>query len=453
MKRNLTHILILGAMLSILCIQVGFLGVNEAVAAKNSAITPKTSTQQHNGIAAQSCFVTVVERPNAVNLIRLSVANVTVTDGIILGDPGDLVNASTLTYYTFQIIDTTQSNAVVYAPHDFTYHPTNGSYSAEIEATTIPESNGLAVQTNFTYMAANYSSIETTEIFSLHHKILITLTILYVTGEQYARVTATAISTFNNEVIVTGNAVTATYKLINTADNSIKKQGNLSYSATAESWAVSIDMTDIKGTYNIEVAFSCNNIGGIFIKQSSEPIVAEIAIDPIPFIIAGGAAFVVILIIIVVVVKKKSEKVIDRSKQEKKSNKPLEIVEISRTELKKTKLGGMKKTPVKKLDEKGLIFNVPTWEVDEEEPETAVASAVATTETSAAVAATTSYTLHCPGCNSWYEVDEYEKLECPKCNTALEVAMWCRQCSKWFDVPEPMDVDCPICNQALKYGK
>ena len=359
----------------------------------------------------------------------------------------------------------------------FNFNGANGSYYKSISARNIPQSSGLVVKTNFTWGSFGVYSTETTETFAITHKVVITqYTMTYSQG--IVNIIATAKCTYQDAVVVNDPGTIAQYSIRDAETKEEVLSGDLTYQGS--SWAAAVDMAGKSGEYYAVLRFKTAEVSTFFsTPDEADPTHGnqwEVSFDIgqyLIYIILGSVAAVLLVVIIVVVTTKKKENVIDRhAPDKKKKDKPLEIVEISKGELKKQKLGtgANKKTPVKKLDDKGLIFNVPTWEVEEEEEPTApvmappsAATAAARTSSTAPASASapvkkapvqkTGYTLHCPGCNSWYEVDEYEKLGCPKCNTDLEVAMWCRQCSKWFDVPEPMDVDCPICAQKLSYSK
>jgi len=170
----------------------------------------------------------------------------------------------------------------------------------------------------------------------------------------------------------------------------------------------------------------------------------------------------IILGVIAVIQKKKAEKSIVDRKEPKKTQ--LEVLNVDLKNLKPTRLekSGPKKK-VEKIDQNALIFNVPTWEVDEaaDTSDSDISSgvdskttAVTTAAASAASAAKVNYNLHCIKCNSWFETDEFEEgLECPKCDAKLRLALWCKNCNVFVDVPKLADYNCPKCNEKLSITK
>ena len=178
------------------------------------------------------------------------------------------------------------------------------------------------------------------------------------------------------------------------------------------------------------------------------------------FIIIGVSVFV-ILGVIAVIQKKRAEKAIVDRKEPKKAQ--LEVLDVDLKNLKPTRLEkSAPKKKVEKIDQNALIFNVPTWQVDETaETETSAGDSAGGDAAGATAAAGTAagtpmkvYNVHCIKCNSWYETDEFEEgLECPKCDAVLKLALWCNNCNVFVEVPKLGEYYCPKCNGKLSISK
>ena len=217
------------------------------------------------------------------------------------------------------------------------------------------------------------------------------------------------------------------------------------------------------GTFYVVIAYSFKSTTMAFSSPTtavtSNTFTRPFIIGDYLFYLIIGAVVIVVVVFAMILrsVRKQKERIVRKSTSSQKP-KSIEIVEISKEELQKKHLTTPIKKTTKKVNQTGLIFDVPTWEVDEEsesptiESTTNVSAPATKAETSAAPAAQT-FTLHCSKCNSWYEVDQFLKINCPKCDTPLNAAMWCPSCKKWFNVPEPGDLNCPNCSSKLKTSK
>jgi hypothetical protein len=167
----------------------------------------------------------------------------------------------------------------------------------------------------------------------------------------------------------------------------------------------------------------------------------------ISLIIIGAIAVVVIAVFIYA---KKGSANVERRKKPVKENAPLEVIDI--------KKGNVQKIDTRKLPQKekgktkaskDLIFSVPQWEEEEFSAEIGEV----TSSSNAPISKSIIYSMHCPKCNSWFEIDDFVEIECPKCSESLSLAMYCSKDDKWFDVPKLGDFKCPVCSGALKLSK
>jgi hypothetical protein len=415
------------------------------------------------GILATACSVTVLNQSTNVSmkpdLIVLTVASIKSTDQSLSNFPVDqILNDSHLPYASFSVIETLPS-AAIKASGTFKYNNVTNTWGATLSTAGLSESSSYAIRTNFTTLSGGAYSREETSIFAVKHYIKLVFALSYDATTNTAKLLVTSSKTsFQNKEITTASSFS--YSLRDHTTDKEVGSGDLTYDTTAKFWKADISMKGLVGQFYLILTCKTDDVLEPHVTKDSVTnlITTQAGLDAyLVYIILIAAAIVGFLIIILVSIKKKKNKIERAPKKEKQ--KAIKVIEISKSELKKTRLTSPKKKKVKKMDENALIFNVPTWEVEEEEeeiPTIAPATGVAGSTTTAVApspAKVESYTLHCPGCNSWYELDEFEKIECPKCDTVLEIAMWCTPCAKWFDVPEIMEVNCPICNDKLGYSK
>ena len=453
--------------------------VVDSVKPLNLAEPQSAVSKDDHGIAAEPVVITFDKSDaNKAWVINMRVEFVNSTnDNLSEFTNGTHLNYTHhIQYCTFEIIDTSLANTVV-GSGEFTSHnvsSTDSFWNASISAIHIKESSTLAVRTNFTTVNSLAWSYEVTETFEIKHTIVIGFSLSYsATSDTATVLVSKAESTYNSDLtndknakLTDDNATVHSYSLRERGSGTEAKKGDLEYDRY---WDAEIDMGGLRGDYYVVLTFKTDD----FLEKVSSPneptedtnlITREGQWDDYIIYIILIAVFAVVLLVGIVMFTKKQEKKIAREPKKKKDG-DVKIVEISSSELKKTRLTGppKKKKKVKKMKEDAFVFNVPTWEVDDEDEAAATSTASATpsfnpTASAASVPAAApvvaeGFTLHCPSCNSWYEIDFFEKMDCPKCDSSLEVAMWCQQCSKWFDVPEPGAVNCPICSLALKTSK
>jgi DNA-directed RNA polymerase subunit RPC12/RpoP len=394
---------------------------------------------------------------------------------------GSIINQSNLVNYSYEAINTALSN-YTYLSNFFQFNDITKAYHHSFSAIHIPETTTLSIRTNFSIPAEDARTIEVTNNFAIDHFVNIVFSLVYYQNEDKVTILVdTAKSSYNPNLssiepasITPELASSAKYSLRNEKDKSEVAKGNLNYDAVSQKWITDVNMKDIKaGSYYAVLSFEVEGIQGVVTtpneksdKNSVEKKIVGNNYMLYVYIVIGASVAILAGIGLYL---KRAQKNIER-KPEKKAG-PIEIVEISKSELKKTRLATPPKKKATAMNKTGLIFNVPTWEVEDDEVtdtsesfSSPVASAASTSSAASssspvfstspiAAAPPVSYTLHCPGCNSWFEIDFFEKMQCPKCSTDLDVAMWCKLCNKWFDVAEPAEVNCPLCSSKLGYSK
>jgi Zn finger protein HypA/HybF involved in hydrogenase expression len=437
--------------LSILSLNSIFYTTDNSCNIENS---PIAALKDESGINAQNIKWETVVVDHKLKL-RLWVDNITVTSNTIFGNPqiGSFVKRTDLMEFRYIIKDMAQN--IIRKSDDFSYNETTHCFYADVEMTSVPETTTMKIITNFTYNDNSAYSREESNNFEFRHQAVISVKLRNNPGTSFLTLDVNAYDTFTGIEIINSTATMYNYSIFKKDGGSTPiAVGNLTYSTEFGSWSANVDVLRKMGDFYAVVTFKSINMAYSTTTENTWQEGTNLATRPFTFtdyleiIIGLGIGGVILFTILIMKFTKKKEQIVERPKADAK--KPLEIVEISKDSLKIQKLDPKSIKKVKKLDDKGLIFNVPTWEVEEEEMETTATGASASTVVSTSYAG---FTLHCPGCNSWYEVDEYEKLDCPKCGKGLEVAMWCVKCQKWFDVPKPMEVNCPKCTQKLQYGK
>ncbi|MBD3349936.1 MAG: hypothetical protein GF364_00440 [Candidatus Lokiarchaeota archaeon] len=167
-------------------------------------------------------------------------------------------------------------------------------------------------------------------------------------------------------------------------------------------------------------------------------------------------SLVILAIIAAIIVSKRSRRETKKRMKIKQKTGPIEVIDFKQNAQRlSAKKKEKKKKGVTEANE-DLIFSVPKWEVDELENGSEEDSTSMDAERDIISVATekkSGFSMHCPSCNAWFEIDEYIVTDCPECGTALSLAMYCPNDDKWFDVPEPGKYECPICSKQLKYSK
>jgi hypothetical protein len=505
-QRQFKHII---GIFIMLCFGITTLGISLGSAipttadSSDSSMTsniPKSSQSMHVGIQANVPQISYVLSSEDYLIITIVVSSVVSTDVALSNVPNaGIMNTSTLFKYNFEFIDT-RTNASLFPSNEFTFdfNIATGiwTYTNTADKTLLGKilPTNVAIRTNFTALTGLAYSSQIVPI-SIPHYVIIQFTTsfdnaTYDFGIRVLKATSTYFGTRSKGAL---NSTTATIHKFSIRENGTKIEkmsGNLNYSSTGF-WEATPNVRNLAGIFYVVLTFSTDGLGNG--TSTTDTLTADNSFTRtisildywLYFVYAGVALAIIFIIIVIRSAMKKTRDSIEGVNPTQKKEKAIEIVDISKAELKKLKLATPVKKKVKKVDESSLIFNVPTWEMDEEEveeepvgAETSVPSGTSSTAASSSIASSTktakvatsaaassskqtqkvaakpsSLILHCSKCNSWYEVDEYIKIDCPKCDIGLNVAMWCNACAKWFDVPEPGNVNCPKCTARLQYNK
>lgn len=259
------------------------------------------------------------------------------------------------------------------------------------------------------------------------------------------------------------NATTAQYCLLD-AGGDLKATGDLIWIQDSSTWATpGIEMAwQGQGNFTLEVTFQFPGSAQVHMESDtfqrfnqSETIIVGIIITII--------VLVAVVVTVVVIMKRRGTGLEKYEKSVKKKKRDIKVLEISSSDIKKAKRGKLpdkkkakeqEKTKGRTKESNDLIFSVPQWEVDElDEEETETQEEETGSEQETTVPGDFTYNLHCPGCNSWYQVEDFTGQKCPECKTNLAIAVWCTQCEKWFDVPTPGEYSCPLCDRPLNFKK
>ncbi len=232
----------------------------------------------------------------------------------------------------------------------------------------------------------------------------------------------------------------ATGSLTYQSENSFIGQNiNVKYGSGVYYIWITIDYDYISGTVSSEDQI---NIPGHYFPRSAP-------LEDLVFYVIILAIVIGIVLVIAFIYAKRGHGRVEKRKKTALSEKPLEVIEIDKTKTTKTQLSKtVQKEKGKTQANKDLIFSVPQWEEEELESQESISD----TRQAASDGSTSAYSLHCPQCNSWIEIDEYIKAKCPNCESPLYLAVYCPKDQKWFDVPEKGDFKCPICSGPLKYS-
>ncbi|MHA1872172.1 MAG: hypothetical protein ACTSXF_14595 [Promethearchaeota archaeon] len=233
--------------------------------------------------------------------------------------------------------------------------------------------------------------------------------------------------------------------------------GNLTYQSPGKFVANDVSLKNRgSGNFSVWVEFETTFMENKIVDTKDEAsIVGHYYTRSAPFedlfwitLIIIGAAFVIIIGLIIYA--KRSSASITKTKPRKEKD-TVEVIDIKRANVKKLDIHKQKEEKGKTKASEDLIFSVPQW--TEEDLEATQTSAASEGEGEVTSEQEISYSLHCNKCNSWYEVEEFVEIDCPKCGAPLNLAMYCPNDDTWFDVPKPGNYNCPKCGKPLKYSK
>ncbi|MHA1732162.1 MAG: CHY zinc finger protein [Promethearchaeota archaeon] len=345
----------------------------------------------------------------------------------------------------------------------------NGEYSLNVEVSNVSETNADDITTkNFTIKHEYYFSDNLTASYIAKDD---SVTLL----NSFIPIATTYTGSDNASYIGNASATVHKYSVINKWGKTTR-EGNLTWDGKTSLWLFPSEVPlawSGQGNQTLKVEFQFKGYDSPYTLQTSyergnsrELIILILGI--------AGVLTGVIVTVAVVYIKKKGHG-LDRYEVDKKKKKESEIkvIEISTSDIKKARKGKLpaakkgkvkeekpKKEKGKTQESEDLIFSVPQWEVDELDEGTGEVEQEVVeekVEEEADVTATGevqfNYNMHCPSCNSWYQVDRAEGVKCPDCGVPLNVAVWCQHCQKWFDVPKPGKYACPICQNPLSFKK
>ncbi len=450
---------------------ISSLTITAVVIPKINSITrdfavPNAQTMEIN---STSVNVWVETKKNEVPKIHILISQVFLNN--LSSETSQLLDPAEVGVEEFYEIFNGDSITALFPKQDLSSYANKSRY-ATIVASNIPESTELKVVCTFYRPFTNNWTVNSTK-FTLTHTFICDYTAIYDPQAEMLNIDIFKLKwTYEpfgfGDMVPPSNFTTAKYQIRDNNTDAVISEGDLQYESNK--YSVKIPFRQQSGAYY--VVFRLN---GSF--MSEEMIVGQKAqnslfsyknpFDNILLFIIIGVSVFVILGIITVIQKKKAEKSIVERKEPKKAQ--LEVINVDVKNLKPTRLEkSAPKKKVEKIDQNALIFNVPTWEVDEaadsSTSDTTAAAAAATGATAAAAtgsgAATSdtkikqNYNLHCIKCNSWFETDEFEEgLECPKCDSKLRLALWCKNCNLFVDVPKLAEYNCPKCNEKLSIIK
>jgi len=238
-------------------------------------------------------------------------------------------------------------------------------------------------------------------------------------------------------------------------DNRVIRQGDLKFVSDNhfESGQISLKWLG-SGTYYawIEVSYKGNVTSTESEKDdTSHKVLRSAPLEDFLHIATIIIAIVIAVIIIAIIISRRGLRQEQKRLKASMIEKPIEIIDINKSNIKKIEKKQQKKQKGRTQISQDLIFSVPQWE--EEDLEKLNDETSETKEGSKDLEAKIIYSLHCPSCNNWFEIDEYVETDCPNCQTKLLLALYCDKCDKWFDVPKMGEYKCPKCSNPLKFQK
>ena len=295
----------------------------------------------------------------------------------------------------------------------------------------------------------------TDQSFTLAHVLLIDYTALFDIDDDGFTISFEKLKSSNtngkdvNELSVTS----ATYHVGKNGREVFS--GNLNYNSGKYDTDVSMSWK-FSGEFYVWVEFTYDGVD-YSTYVIDDPIITHIVIRSAPMetsilVVAIIIGTVIAVLALIIIRSKRGSGRIENRKVAKETG-PIEVIDLKKKNVQKldTKKITKKKQKGKTQVNKDLIFSVPQWEEEDLVGDSESYEAVNDETTS--LHEELSYSMHCPECDSWFEIEKFVEIDCPKCDASLSLAMYCRSEDKWFDVPKPGDYDCPTCSKKLVLSK
>lgn len=364
----------------------------------------------------------------------------------------NLTDVTAANNHSYVIID--KSNDAVVMTGLMDYDSSDDSFDAVASLGAIP--NGVY------YFAMNFSRVSDGEWnyteylkstgFQVSHTVKIQYTVTISPDMTSINIICTTNPTYALDPALDNTNAEVTYHI--RKDSITVATGSLTYQSANLFTGQNINVKHGTGIYYVWITIDYDHVTGTISSENQINIPGHFfprtaPLEDLLFYVIILAIVLGIILAIVFVYAKRGHGRVEKRKKTVVADKPLEVIEIDKTKTTKTQLGkSVQKEKGKTQANKDLIFSVPQWEEEELETQESKSDSPQTT---ISTTSSSTYSLHCPQCNSWVEIDEYIKAKCPNCENPLLLAVYCPKDQKWFDVPEKGDFKCPICSGPLKY--